>query len=82
LIECKRYAPDKPISVEVVRGLYGVVESERATMGLIATTSFFSNPAKSFQAQNKYRLELADFERIKAWLSGYQLARGESHSTK
>ena len=71
LIECKRYAPAKKVSVDVIRGLYGVVESERASFGLVATTSTFTQDAKSFQAQNKYRLQLADFEDIKRWLRDY-----------
>lgn len=41
LIECKRYS-QKKAGLGVVRGLYGVVESERATRGIIATTSVFT----------------------------------------
>ena len=72
LVECKRYASTKPISVDIVRALYGVTESEHATMGIIATTSYFTGPAKSFQDKNKYRLHLADFEKLKTWLNAYK----------
>jgi HJR/Mrr/RecB family endonuclease len=72
LVECKRYAANSPVSVKIVRGLYGVTESERATMGLIATTSYFTSSAKSFQAQNQYRIQLADFDMLKSWLNAYK----------
>jgi HJR/Mrr/RecB family endonuclease len=47
-IECKRYNPNKRISVDLVRGLYGVTESEGASLGLVVTTSSFTRDAKSF----------------------------------
>jgi restriction system protein len=68
LIECKRYSPERRISVDIVRGLYGVTESEGATSGLVVTTSSFTKDAKSFQAKNKYRIELADNVSLGAWL--------------
>ena len=68
LIECKRYAPKKPVSVEVVRGLYGVTVDARATKGMIVTTSSVTKGAKSFQEQNKYQIELADQASLQAWL--------------
>ncbi len=37
LIECKRYAPSRKVGVEVVRGLYGVLQADRATKGVIVT---------------------------------------------
>ena len=72
LVECKRYGLDSKVSVDVVRGLYGVTESGRATMGIIATTSYFTSDAKSFQDQNKFRLHLADFDIVKGWLASYK----------
>src|SRR5262249_1420791 len=68
LIECKRYAPDRRVAVDVVRGLYGVTEDERATTGLLVTTSSFTKDAKSFQDKNKYRIQLADQADLQAWL--------------
>jgi HJR/Mrr/RecB family endonuclease len=71
LIECKRYAAHNPVDVAIVRGLYGVTVSENATRGIIATTSYFSQDAKSFQAKNEHRLHLADFTNLKQWLAQY-----------
>ncbi len=72
LIECKRYGPNQPVSVSVVRGLYGVTVNENATTGLIVTTSSFTRPAKSFQDQNKYRIQLADQVDLQAWLRDHK----------
>ena len=72
LIECKRYAPENKVGVEIVRGLYGVVSAENATSGLIATTSYFSKGAKSFQKSVESRMSLADFEELKKLLMGFR----------
>lgn len=72
LIECKRYGPKRPVSVDIVRGLYGVTEHEKATTGLIVTTSSFTRDAKSFQDQNKYRIQLADQAELQVWLRGHK----------
>lgn len=61
IIECKRYAPDNKVGVDIVRGVYGVVEQQRATRGIIATTSFFTRGAEAFRRSVPYRLGLADF---------------------
>lgn len=68
LIECKRYLPENRVPVSVVRGLYGVTDDERATSGLIVTTSSFTKDAKSFQEKNKHRIQLADQEDLQNWL--------------
>ncbi|HEX7243868.1 MAG TPA: restriction endonuclease [Longimicrobiaceae bacterium] len=68
LVECKRFAPDHPVSVGVVRSLYGVVEAERATAGIVATTSYFTSGAAEFQQSVSYRLSLQDYLGIKKWL--------------
>jgi hypothetical protein len=70
MTQCKRYAPQRKVTVEAVRQLYGVVDSDKATNGLIITTSTFTGPAKVFQEQNKYRMSLADMEDLKNWLNG------------
>jgi hypothetical protein len=75
VIECKRYAADNKVGVEVVRGLYGVVEQKRATKGLIATTSYFSADAKHFHNDLEYRLELADYDRLCAMLNEWRAPR-------
>jgi restriction endonuclease Mrr len=70
-VECKRYAEGKPVGVHIIRSLYGVVNMHNATSGLIATTSYFTRGAKSEQKTIQARLQLKDFDDLKAWLAAY-----------
>ena len=72
LVECKRFGPNQKAGVQVVRGLYGVVEAEKATTGVIATTSFFTKDAKAFHAQQKHRISLVDFDKLAGFLKCYR----------
>jgi len=62
IVECKRYAESHKVGVEIARGLYGVVEQNRATRGIIATTSFFTRGVIDFRNTIPHRLGLADFD--------------------
>ena len=42
LIECKKNSPNNRVGVNVIRNLYGVLQRERATYSMVATTSFFN----------------------------------------
>jgi restriction system protein len=68
IVECKKYAPDRPIGVGLVRQLNGVVQAEQATAGILATTSFFTRGAKEFQRKIAYQISLKDYFGIQAWL--------------
>lgn len=72
LVECKRYAENNRVGVEIVRGLYGVVEANKASTGLIATTSFFTKGAVQFREQVPYRMKLADFNAMRNFLAPYK----------
>jgi hypothetical protein len=71
LIECKRYAATRPVGVEIVRGLYGVATEERASCGIIATTSHFTRDAKEFADKIKYQMSLRDYKDLVGWLKQY-----------
>lgn len=73
-VECKRWAPDNHVGVGVLRTLYGVVESEGVTGGMIATTSTFTRDAQAYQQSIAYRLSLRDFSDLASWLK--RLASG------
>jgi restriction endonuclease Mrr len=68
LVECKRYVPPSKVHVAIARQLYGVVQQERASGGIIVTTSYFTKPAKEFAASVPYQLFLRDFDYIVQWL--------------
>lgn len=74
LIECKRYSERNHVGVDVVRGLYGVVEQRRATRGIIATTSYFTRDAAAFRDTVQYRLTLADFDVLSRYLREWNIA--------
>jgi hypothetical protein len=76
LIEAKAYAPDRPVGIDIVRKLYGVVERERATHGILATTSSFTRGALEEARALRYRMSLADVSRIYEWLREYRRRRG------
>ena len=60
-IECKRYR--KPVGVAIARALLGVVSSEKANKGVLATTSRFTAGAQKFADENP-RLELIDGDQL------------------
>ena len=78
LIECKRPDSGNPVGVGLVRQLLGVVEDEKATKGLLVSTTYFSPDAKAFEERNEWRLQLNDFEHITAWIAQYLEIKGET----
>jgi len=57
-IQCKRY--NKDIGVEFLRNLLGVVNSEKATKGVLVCSSNFTHSAKKFADKNP-NIELLDW---------------------
>ena len=72
LIECKRYDPTRnSVGVKIVRELHGVVTSQGATNGIIATTSYFTRKAKQHIEQNPWQLEGRDLDGVMSWVRKY-----------
>ena len=75
LIECKHYAENNKVGVDVVRSLYGVKNSRNGgNLGIIVTTSTFTSGARKFldnEAQTSLDLSLADKNTILEWLADY-----------
>ncbi len=67
-VECKRNSPQRKVGVEIVRNLYGVIESDRVTAGIVVTTSDFSQPAQEFQRLNEKRLFLQNGSELMDWI--------------
>jgi restriction system protein len=68
LVECKRYAPDRPVGVGVVRALHGVAQHERANAAIVMTTSFFTKPAQEFARELRSLMSLKDYFQLRDWL--------------
>lgn len=71
LVECKRFAPNRKVGVSALRSLYGVVEAQSATRGIIITSSSFTSSATAFHKKQEFRLALADYNNIVSFLKQY-----------
>jgi len=71
IVECKRFAPDNPVDVEIVRALYGVQQAERVPLSVIATTSRFTLDAEKFHKSFESQMMLRDFKKVTAWIDEY-----------
>lgn len=68
LIECKRY--ENNVGVKEARSLNGVVESKRATRGLLITTAEFTRPARDFAKETR-RLTLVGYTALNNLFNKY-----------
>ncbi|MDE6433001.1 MAG: restriction endonuclease [Lachnospiraceae bacterium] len=68
LVECKHYASNRPVGIEVIRNMYGVLgmNKRKPTGGIIATTSHFAKGVKEeiIELNLEHRISLHDFEYI------------------
>lgn len=62
--ECKRYSPNRPVGVEIVRELYAVMDLERVDKGVIVTTSHFTRGAVAEVQRPNGRIRLIDFDEL------------------
>jgi|ERR1051325_114497 hypothetical protein len=70
LVECKHYSQENRVGVRRVRELYGIVEQQRATAGVLITTSSFTRAARAFQKPVERRLSLREYDDLVKWLRG------------
>lgn len=68
LVECKHYDPSHKVGVNVLRDLYGILSKEKATYGIVVTTSDFTKPAQEFQQDIKFQMSLKNFNSIQKWI--------------
>ena len=68
LVECKRYAENRPVGLEIIRSAYGALTDERGTGSIIVTTSRFESGAIKF-IDDKWNMKLIDFEDLKKWMN-------------
>jgi len=75
VVECKRYAADNKVGVEIARQLAGVKGHIGVPNAVIVTTSSFTAGVHEFSAA-RHDLSLVDFAAIVKWLQGYALPAG------
>ena len=71
VVECKRYGPDKPVGISVVRELYAVKSDLRAANAIVATTSRFTDVVREYKS-SRYDLQLRDFQGVVEWINDYR----------
>lgn len=67
-IECKKYDPSNKVGRPLIQKLNGIVESERLTGGVLATTSYFTKYAIEYAEPLRYRIHLNDLTSLKGIL--------------
>lgn len=70
-VECKKYAPKRPIGVGIMRNLVGTINTDRVNGGILATTSYFTKPARDFILNNNlsYQIKTHDYNTIQQLLN-------------
>jgi HJR/Mrr/RecB family endonuclease len=71
IVECKRYAPDRPVGIEVARAIYGAKCDERFSNALLVTTSSFQRGVEQFSVR-RWDFQLKDFKGLVEWLNRYR----------
>jgi deoxyadenosine/deoxycytidine kinase len=70
-VECKKYAANNPIGVNLVRELAGTISADRVTAGIMITSSYFSPDAIQFSENFRHQISLVDFIKLKEWIKNY-----------
>ena len=70
-VECKKYAPNRPIGVGIVREFKCMIDLDKVNGGIIATTSRFSKDARDFILGYDigYQVQMHDGSKIKGFLN-------------
>ncbi|SDI94044.1 Restriction endonuclease [Paraburkholderia steynii] len=66
--QAKKYGPGKKVTLNHLRELSAVVERDRATKGIIVTTSSFTGGAIDWVHSDKYRLDAKDGKFVEKWV--------------
>jgi CspA family cold shock protein len=67
-IQCKRYAAHRTMTADPIRALAGVLDRFHAHVGVVATTSYFTKPAREEVEAHFWRINLRDYRSIVAGL--------------
>jgi HJR/Mrr/RecB family endonuclease len=70
-VECKHYAPHRPVGVDIIREVLGVRELYKPNKSMIITSSYFTKDAIKERSIIESQLELKDYNNIKEWLQRY-----------
>jgi restriction system protein len=77
VVQAKRYKPGLKVEASVVRELYGTVNLQDASAGVLITTSTFQPGAEALAAQHRYRLSLRNYASLQQMLRATASQRPE-----
>jgi restriction system protein len=72
LVEAKKNRLDRPVGIQIVRGLYGTLMDEQATSAMLVTTSDFSSEARKFERRHRWQLALKNYTDLVQWIENYK----------
>jgi restriction system protein len=70
VVQCKQWAADRPVGPDVVLALKGAIDRDRASAGVVATTSYFTEGARREQRDLRWRVSLQGASDLRRWLEG------------
>lgn len=70
VVEVKKYRPDRPVGVDIVRELYGVKHLLNVSQSIVVTSSYFTKGARDFE-QSRYDINLIDCEQVQNWINSF-----------
>ena len=73
--QAKRYGPKRIVRLNEVRELSAVVDMQRATKGVIVTTSRLTKDAIDWIRRDTYRLDYKDARRVESWVRSVLLGQ-------
>ena len=82
LVQVKRWSKKRPIRLEAVAALAGLVENEGANRGLFVTTSRYLPSASRFARRSSRRLVLAQSDDVAQWCQSVISKLGDVGLTK
>lgn len=68
--QAKKYRPTNKVKLSEVRELSAVCEAERATKGVMVTTSRLTRDAIEWVKRDIYRLGYKEHDHVKRWIEG------------
>lgn len=67
-VQAKRYAIENAVSEPEIRGFTGSLGAAKASKGVFVTTSYFTQPARSFAERHPFRIVLIDGEQLATFM--------------
>jgi len=73
LVECKRFAIDRKVNVNIIRSFSDVMNTE-GSMGIVVTSSYFTRDAKIYPGKSRpWLLHYRDHDDVIRWVNQYVL---------